>query len=81
MFAGIPVCSPDFLKVRKQNVCVAIATTKYYFEMLRQLQTYGFVAGKDCFGYFAFKAYISGTDIDHMISWVRTGRKHGLTYR
>ena len=80
VFAGIPVCSPDILKKDRQNVCVAIASIRYYDEILRQLQGYGFAAGKDCFGYFAFKSYISGTDIGHVFSWIRAGRKHGITY-
>lgn len=83
-FAGIPVCSPDvlndMLKSDKHNVCVAIATTRYYDEILRQLQEYDFVDGIDCFGYFCFKAYISGTDISRTFSWIRAGKKHGLPY-
>ena len=80
LFAGVPVSSPEMLKENRQNMCIAIATTKYYDEMLRQLQGYGFIEGKDCFGYFAFKAYISGTDISRTFSWVNAGKKHGHTY-
>ena len=75
IFDGIYVKPVETIKKFHNDVCVVIATSKYYDEMREQICNYG-VNVENVFSYFHFKRYLSGTDLSSITAWVGKAAKH-----